>query len=80
MARQLAAAAVLDRLVEQVGVHEIVGKQTRPEPKDPQVNSHVQFATGEDVCILLCNPLCPGPWKIQGTFEEAQCLLHGASL
>lgn len=39
MARQLAAAAVLDRLVEQVGVHEIVGKQARPEPKDPLVNS-----------------------------------------
>lgn len=39
MARQLAAAAVLDRLVEQVGVHEILGKQARPEPKDPQVSS-----------------------------------------
>lgn len=38
MARQLAAAAVLDRLVEQVGAHEIVGKQARSEPKDPQVN------------------------------------------
>ncbi|CAL8465762.1 g5298 [Coccomyxa elongata] len=40
MARQLAAAAVLDRLVEQVGVHEIVGRQARPEPKDPQVHTH----------------------------------------
>ncbi len=65
MARQLAAAAVLDRLVEQVGIHEIVSKQTRPEPKDPQVNFHVQFATGEDVCTPLMQPFVP--WSLEDT-------------
>ena len=37
MARQLAAAAVLERLVESVGVHDIIGKQHKPEPKEAQV-------------------------------------------
>lgn len=38
MARQLAAAAVLERLVESVGVHDIIGKQHKPEPKEAQVS------------------------------------------
>lgn len=38
VARQLAAASLLERLVETMGVHEFLGKQHRPEPKDPQAS------------------------------------------
>ncbi len=47
MARQLAAAAVLEKLVEAVGVHDIIGKQHKPEPKEPQVMNRSQTALGQ---------------------------------
>ena len=47
MARQLAAAAVLEKLVEAVGVHDIIGKQHKPEPKELQVMNPSQTALGQ---------------------------------
>ena len=52
MARQLAAAAMLERLVGQVGVHEIVGKHARSEPNQVQSNSTLQTVKVYEILIM----------------------------
>ena len=49
MARQLAAAAVLERLVGQVGVHEIVGKHARSEPNQVKFKSILQLVKVSEI-------------------------------
>lgn len=80
MARQLAAAAVLERLVDQVGVHEIVGKQHRPEPKDPQVKSMSTLQPVEIHGILNDADLCPRPcqfWETLGSIKSPESVAPG---